>query len=271
IAKTIQNGWFFAGEFNSFWKRPRGTSAEGLSRESRVFNLQNHDQVGNRAMGERLSSDTSREVYLAASALLLLAPEIPLIFMGQEWAASEPFLFFTDHHDDLGRKVTEGRRKEFEGFKAFDELSAHEVPDPQDKQTFLRSKLDWNARDSSPHQRCLRWYQRLLQIRGSLTRGGEFRACDAIGDPLITLHWHLSQGEIWALIALEGPCEARQAQWSGMAVGFSSEDSPYAQESKPIRFEQETGMVKFARAGAVVLISNALKGDVLSRSAGTPR
>jgi maltooligosyltrehalose trehalohydrolase len=271
IAKTVQNGWFFAGEYSSFWKTARGTSPDGLSYESRVFNLQNHDQVGNRALGERLSSDTPREVYLAASALLLLAPEIPLIFMGQEWAASEPFLFFTDHNHDLGRKVTEGRRKEFEGFKAFDELSADEIPDPQDKQTFLRSKLDWNARESSPHLGCLRWYQRLLQTRGVLTRKGEFRTCDAIGNSLITLHWHLPQGEMWAVIALEGPCEARDERWGGMEVGFSSEDGTYAEDGQAIRFEKETGMIRFARAGAMVLFPEAMKDEMLRRSAGTPR
>src|SRR6185437_6819287 len=119
IAETIQNGWFFTGQFAKHWEHSRGTSPDGLSLESRLFCIQNHDQIGNRAFGDRLSSEISRAAFYAASALLLLAPEIPLIFMGQEWAASEPFLFFTNHHDELGRLVTEGRRKEFEHFSIF--------------------------------------------------------------------------------------------------------------------------------------------------------
>lgn len=268
IAKTIQDGWFFQGEFNSFWKGARGTSPEGLSYESRVFNLQNHDQVGNRALGERLSSDTSREVYLAASALLLLSPEIPLIFMGQEWAASKPFLFFTDHHQELGRLVTEGRRKEFKGFKAFDEATHDSVPDPQEEQTFLRSKLDWAERESSAHAACLHWYRHLLHIRSLLTTKAQFRSSEALGDSVISLHWNLQQGDVFCVVALEGPCEGQDIRWNGMRMAFSSEDTAYTQDVKPVSLDAKAGTLKFARAGAVVLVQGDMKDEMLNSDPG---
>ncbi|MEO6828969.1 MAG: malto-oligosyltrehalose trehalohydrolase, partial [Acidobacteriaceae bacterium] len=147
IVETLEDGWSFKGQLSRHWGYARGTSAEGLTRESRVICLQNHDQIGNRAFGERFSTQVSRPAFYAASALLLLAPEVPLIFMGQEWAAPEPFLFFTDHNAELGRLVTEGRRKEFMHFDAFaDEARRESIPDPQADSTFLASKLDWSKR-----------------------------------------------------------------------------------------------------------------------------
>ena len=108
-----------------------------------VHCIQNHDQVGNRALGERLQHLIELDAYRAASALLLLCPATPLLFMGQEWAASTPFLLFTDHNAELGRLVTDGRRAEFAGFTAF---SGELVPDPQARATFERSKLRWDER-----------------------------------------------------------------------------------------------------------------------------
>jgi maltooligosyltrehalose trehalohydrolase len=269
IAKTIQDGWFFEGEFSSFSKRRRGTKPDGLSWESRVFNLQNHDQIGNRALGERLSADISPDAYLAASALLLLSPEIPLIFMGQEWAASEPFLFFTNHNPELGRKVTEGRRKEFEGFSAFDQATPESVPDPQDKQTFLRSKLDWNARQNPEHTACLRWYQRLLLLRAKLVRTASFHESTAIGDSVILLEWRTKNGQMSAVIALNGPCEVQRSQWTGMQVSFSSEDEPYSLDSNPILLDNSSGTIKFARPGALVLVSGNMVESKLVAKSGT--
>ena len=93
--------------------------------------------------------------------------------MGQEWAAPEPFLFFTDHNEELGRLVTEGRRKEFAHFSAFADIGNHEtIPDPQKMETFLQSKLDWEVRRSGEHAKCLYWYQTLLHIRKQLLAEG---------------------------------------------------------------------------------------------------
>jgi maltooligosyltrehalose trehalohydrolase len=148
------------GERDGYYARYSGTTAEiahtvqqgFLSREAAVdeaaaafvFCIQNHDQVGNRALGERLNMLVSPEAYRAASALLLLAPQTPLLFMGQEFAAATPFLYFTDHAPDLGQQVTEGRRREFAAFAAFADPDARsQIPDPQSSETFLRSRLDW--------------------------------------------------------------------------------------------------------------------------------
>src|SRR5207253_3044530 len=104
--------------------------------------------------------------YRAASALLLCAPQTPLLFMGQEWAAATPFRYFTDHEPELGREVTEGRRREFRRFSAFAATNATDaVPDPQALATFLASRLDWEERDREPHAGIWRLYQALLAWR----------------------------------------------------------------------------------------------------------
>ena len=115
--------------------------------------LQNHDQIGNRAFGERLTANVSIEAYRALSLLLLFLPMTPLLFMGQEWAASTPFLYFTDHDPELGRLVSEGRRREFAGFPEFSDPSARErIPDPQAEATFAASRLNWHEREQGEHR-----------------------------------------------------------------------------------------------------------------------
>lgn len=125
--------------------------------------LQNHDQIGNRAFGDRLNPAIDLAAFRAASALLLTAPATPLLFMGQEWAATTPFLYFTDHEEDLGKLVTEGRRQEFRHFLAFVDPEARErIPDPQAVSTFEASRLDWSEPERAPHASILRLYQALL-------------------------------------------------------------------------------------------------------------
>ncbi len=110
-----------------------------MRREQLVACIQNHDQIGNRAAGTRLTAHVDVDAFSAASALLLFLPMTPLLFMGQEWAASTPFLYFSDHEGELGKAVSIGRRKEFEGFASFGH--GEEVPDPQDVATFEKSRL----------------------------------------------------------------------------------------------------------------------------------
>lgn len=143
VAKTIRQGFAYEGEFDAGFGGPRGTAARGAGWPQFVYCIQNHDQVGNRAYGERLHHVAGRDVVFAATLCLLLLPQTPLLFQGQEFLASTPFLYFTDHEPALGALVTEGRRAEFKAFRAFQEAStrAH-IPDPQDSQTFERSKLD---------------------------------------------------------------------------------------------------------------------------------
>lgn len=166
IAATLRNGWFYSGQYSSYLGRLRGTDPSGVAPHQFIVCLQNHDQVGNRALGERLHHQVPMSAYRAASVLLLMAPQTPLLFMGQEWAASAPFLYFTDHTEALGRLVRDGRRAEFTRFAAFADPEARaRIPDPQAVATFADSRLDWGERDTEPHASTLRLYASLLTLR----------------------------------------------------------------------------------------------------------
>jgi maltooligosyltrehalose trehalohydrolase len=166
LVATLRQGWFYCGQYSEYAGGARGTSPSGVPLKRMIFCLQNHDQIGNRPFGRRLHHQIDPALFRALSALLLFAPETPLLFMGQEWAASSPFLFFTDHHHELGRLVTEGRRREFSRFKAFaDEETRARIPDPQAASTFEASRLDWDERVVAPHAGMLELYRALLRLR----------------------------------------------------------------------------------------------------------
>lgn len=166
VAETLRRGWFYEGQESPGHGKARGTPAGEIAPMRFVHCLQNHDQVGNRAFGDRLSDVVPAPVYRAASALLLLSPYTPLLWMGQEWAASTPFQYFTDHPEELGRLVTEGRRREFGRFSAFRDPALRErIPDPQAEETFTRSRLRWEERDEPGHAGTLALYRELLRMR----------------------------------------------------------------------------------------------------------
>jgi maltooligosyltrehalose trehalohydrolase len=142
LARAIERGWLYEGQRAGASGDARGKPAPHLPAHAFVYCLQNHDQVGNRALGERLTRDVSIDAYCAASSVLLFLPMTPLLFMGQEWAASSPFLFFTDHEPELGVQVVRGRREEFKSFATFaDEAARERIPDPQAPSRVGRSKL----------------------------------------------------------------------------------------------------------------------------------
>lgn len=142
----------------------RGRRAATLPPRRAVFCIQNHDQVGNRALGERLGALVTPALCRVAAALLLFAPEPALLFMGEEFAAGSPFLFFTDFAPELGKLVTAGRRDEFRAFSAFsDEWLRERIPDPQALETLLKSRLDWG--EAERHAPMLRLYRELLRLR----------------------------------------------------------------------------------------------------------
>jgi maltooligosyltrehalose trehalohydrolase len=158
LVRALNDGFVFQGEPFSYWGRPRGSSAAGVPMPAHVVCLQNHDQIGNRATGERLSQLVPRGAAKMAAALLLLSPATPLLFMGEEFAESAPFQFFTDFSDPyLKKAVTEGRRNEFAAFGWTD------VPDPQSPETFERSRLHWEL--ATDDNDMLRWYRRLFELR----------------------------------------------------------------------------------------------------------
>ncbi len=196
IAQSIRRGWFYEGQKSKANGKARGTDATGLRPERFVFSIQNHDQIGNRPLGNRLSDDIPIELYRAVSALLLYVPQTPLLFMGQEWAARTPFLYFTDHEEELGRAVTEGRRREFGDFSGF----SGDVPDPQAEETFERSKLQWDELERDPHSGVLAMYRDLLARRKSFS--GEVDA-RAQSDKVL----QLTRGEDTLLVAFDAPAE----------------------------------------------------------------
>lgn len=190
IATTIRQGWFYRGQYSAYQGKPRGTDPAGVPLERMVVCLQNHDQIGNRPFGERLNHQIEPPLFRALSALLLCLPETPLLFMGQEWAASTPFLFFTDHNADLGRLVTEGRRAEFSRFAAFaDPATRTRIPDPQAPSTFDDSRLAWDERTKALHAGVLHLYRALLRLRRTETalRPGERCEVVALDDACLVL------------------------------------------------------------------------------------
>jgi maltooligosyltrehalose trehalohydrolase len=164
IATAIEGGFLFQGQVRPATGEKRGTRVTDEPARAFVFCTENHDQVGNRAHGERLAHLVDHERYLVASAVLLFVPQTILIFQGQEYAATAPFQFFTDHPPALGRLVTEGRRKEFAGFAAFADPERQAcIPDPQDIQTHQRSMPDHAERDENADVYGL--YRALLTLR----------------------------------------------------------------------------------------------------------
>jgi hypothetical protein len=204
VVATLRKGWFYEGQRAG--DHARGTPADGLPPRAFVHCLQNHDQVGNRAMGDRLHHVVPLPVYRALSALLLLSPYTPLLWMGQEWAASTPFLYFTDHPEPLGRLVTAGRRAEFGGFAAFADPALRErIPDPQAAETFERSKLRWAERTEPPHAGVLALYRALLALRRAepalRARGREHFAVAALGEGALALRRTSPAGDALLLVA----------------------------------------------------------------------
>jgi maltooligosyltrehalose trehalohydrolase len=167
LGRCLAEGFAWQGQESAYRDgRPRGEASGDLLPTSFISFLQNHDQVGNRALGERLASLTTRQSLRAATAALLLGPSIPLLFMGQEWAASRPFLYFCDFEPDLAAQVTEGRRREFAGFAQFHSSSQREkIPDPNLEETFSRSKLHWQEIDKKEHRQWLHFHRHLLHLR----------------------------------------------------------------------------------------------------------
>jgi malto-oligosyltrehalose trehalohydrolase len=163
VAKTLTGAFFHDGTWSSFRGRHHGRPVDRcvLPGHRFVVALQTHDQVGNRAAGDRISAGLSPGLLRTASALVLTSPFTPMLFMGEEWAASTPWAFFSSFPDPLlGRAVTEGRRREF-GAHAWSD----DVPDPQDPATFAASVLDWTEPAQEPHTSVLAWYRALLALR----------------------------------------------------------------------------------------------------------
>lgn len=180
LALALEEVFVYAGRFSAYRDRVHGRSPAGIAGSRFLGYIQNHDQVGNRATGDRLSALVPPDLVKVAAALVLTAPFVPMLFQGEEWGASTPFLYFTSHPDEeLGRAVSEGRKREFEAF-GWDPDS---IPDPQDPATFRRSKLRWDELERSPHRELLEWYRDLIALRKRIPD-----LSDGDLDPVVTFY-----------------------------------------------------------------------------------
>ena len=162
LAKSLREVFVYDGRYSKYRKRTHGRSASGLSAHHFVVFLQNHDQVGNRAIGDRIDQIIGLPRAKVGIALVLMAPFLPMIFQGEEFAASTPFQYFADHDDEtLAQAVSDGRKREFAAFG----WDANEVPDPEDRATFERSKLNWSELHEGIHGEMLTWVRDLIHLR----------------------------------------------------------------------------------------------------------
>lgn len=220
VIECMRHGWLYCGQMSKFLGKTRGTRPRDVLPSAFIHCLSNHDQTGNQALGKRISSLVSPGAYRMLSMLLCFTPCTPMLFMGQEWAASSPFLYFCDHQPDLGKAITEGRRREFSGFSEFSELT---IPDPQAETTFLHSKLNWAERTKDACRKvvdlyrcCLAWRARHSAFRPISWRsweitlhadrvglilfresGRQFLLCFALSKAGIVPPW---EGENWELV-----------------------------------------------------------------------
>lgn len=165
LAKTLKQAFVYDGRFSPYRNRCHGRPIRMLSGHHFLGYLQNHDQVGNRAKGERSSHLMGLGRLKIAAALILTSPFIPMLFQGEEWGASTPFQYFTDHQDpELARAISKGRQEEFSAFG----WDPEEIPDPQAVETFERSKLKWGEKDQEPHRTILEWHRKLIRLRRSV-------------------------------------------------------------------------------------------------------
>ncbi|HVO64099.1 MAG TPA: malto-oligosyltrehalose trehalohydrolase [Terriglobales bacterium] len=223
-ARCLTEGFDYQGEASAFRDGShRGEPSADLPPTCFVSFLQNHDQIGNRAFGERISKLADKCAVKAAMTVLLLAPSPPLLFMGEEFAAETPFLFFCDFGEDLAAAVTNGRRNEFSRFARFSdpELRA-QIPDPNAPETFLKSKLDWNSLTAPEHKSWLNFYRTLLTLRKQkiaphlqgMTRNKA--ALQMISDRALSAAWTLKDGAQLTLLAnLASHPQAHSARPSG--------------------------------------------------------
>ena len=167
LARALATGFAYQGEASQHrGGRPRGEPSGGLPAPAFISFLQNHDQVGNTPFGTRITSLSKEAAVHAAVAVYLLAPQIPMLFMGEEWASDSPFLFFCDFGQPLDDAVREGRRREFAQYPEFNDPAARErIPDPTAYETFAASKLDWSARGAGAHARWLAGTRNCFAVR----------------------------------------------------------------------------------------------------------
>ena len=264
LARTVNRGWLFEGQPSKHLGDVRGTSADGVEAAAFVYFIQNHDQVGNRAFGRRFAHLVGVAAQRRWAALLLLLPYTPMIFAGQEFAASSRFYYFTDHKEELGRQVTEGRREEFARFQEFaDPRQQREIPDPQSSETFLASKLQLQERREGVGEQIFRLYADLIALRRSdavVSRQdrGAMHAMAASEDLLLVRMWHGREQRLLVVNSGVGidaapdvagvPDDIARMPWR---LVFSTEERRYGGSDDLVRFDE--GLIALPPYSAVFL------------------
>lgn len=209
LGRCLAEGFTFQGEPIAYLDgEPRGEPSDHLPPLAFVNFLQNHDQTGNRALGDRITTLCSAEAVAAATAITLLAPSPPLLFMGQEWASEQPFLFFCDLGDDLTDSVRDGRRREFASFPQFSDPEERlRIPDPTVEATFRQSALDWDNRKAGSHALALSFHRELLALRKAeivpRLKGtpGHAGTAEVLDSGVLRASWTLGDGSRLTLVA----------------------------------------------------------------------
>ena len=239
LGKALRQAWVYDGTWSSHRQRRHGRSPAGIPGYRFVVCTQNHDQVGNRALGERSSALMSEGRLRIAAALLLAAPFTPMLFQGEEWGATAPFPYFTDHDPELGQAVSEGRRGEFAAFG----WDADELPDPQAATTFEASKLAWDELDRPAHAGLFRWHCELLALR---------RRTPALSDPRLSRVGVEVDEATRTLAVTRGPVKVLVNLGAGdHRFGLRGETTILAASAPAVRL---TGQTITVPADAVVII-----------------
>jgi len=235
LARALAEGFAYQGQPSLHRGAPRGSPSADLPPTAFVAFVQNHDQVGNRAFGERLGALASPAAARALASVVLLLPQIPALFMGEEWGAEQPFLFFCDFSGELATAVREGRRREFSNFPEFsDPEGAAKIPDPLAEQTFLDSKLDWGKLDAErlavTRAAIAARRAHVIPLLADIGRAGE---AIEIGDQAVRVRWTAGTKSLILDANLEDraqgfPPASGQVIWRSGDAGDSGELGPWA-------------------------------------------
>jgi maltooligosyltrehalose trehalohydrolase len=232
LGRCLVGGFAYQGEVSLYGNgKTRGESTEGLPPTAFVAFLQNHDQIGNRAFGERIVTLADPCAVRAAAAIVLLAPSPPMLFMGEEFGAQSPFLFFCDFEKDLAAAVTAGRRNEFARFARFNDPDARKgIPDPNAERTFESSRLDWSVIEQPDHQPWLAFYRRLIRLRQQHVVPRLSSACKISSgyslhaDHGLTVHWEFSDRSKLTLLANLGAAPLSAVTPPNSPILYASEN-----------------------------------------------
>jgi maltooligosyltrehalose trehalohydrolase len=260
LAAILRQGWLFTGQYSPYHDAPRGTDPSTVPMRKAVVCIQNHDQVGNRAMGDRLHHSADPAAWRAAVTVLLTSPMTPLLFMGQEWSATTPFRFFTDFPAPLGRQIVEGRRREFATFPEFAAPGGTDrIPDPQAESTFEASRLRWDELPAPGHARVLALHRSLLRLRAehAALQGSDATegAAEAADDSTIVVRREAPSSHPVIVVArLRGGGSIgidalRTGKWRLL---LDTEDAAFAPDSRAPGIDADAGLIHFQRPGAVI-------------------